>query len=102
MLVAIAPDVHQPTADQVRMTRDAATRLRSRVREWSRAKAGLDHPAPTTAQPDPDPEIQRLLEMLQEWRHAGQARRVRNAVEFEQELQSAIERTLAWAEQHSK
>lgn len=105
MVAFVAPSLSDPSADQVKLAEEAARTLLARAPAVSQALM-----TPVVAPPHPesadattavvsDPETERVLALLREWRRH---KRVRTAADVESEFKAVAEKALSWAKSWSR
>ena len=98
LVATVLTKLANPTAQQVGMGREAAARLRASARQLSRPSAGSTDGQPEAFPSDPD--LQRLIALLREWRREGAARQERQAQAREQQLIRLADATAEWADRN--
>jgi hypothetical protein len=100
MVATLAPSLKAPSPGQIRITEEAANNLLSRAPEIGRAATAVTQPAmETTSQEVSDPERERVVSLIRQWRRG---KRIRTAADVEGEIRRVAERALAWAKSNSK
>ncbi len=98
LIARIGPTLETPSQDQVTAVEDAALYILKQAPELARAATTPPVPkqpvADATGPPASDPETERLLQMIREWRRN---RPIRTAADVESEFRAIAEPALAWA-----
>jgi hypothetical protein len=102
-IAALAPSIDAPTPEQIKITEDAANILLARAAELARGattapQAGAD----TAPQPPSDPETQRVIAFLRQWRQESRrGKHIPTAAEVESEITAVAEKALSWVKSNS-
>jgi hypothetical protein len=99
MIAALAPSLEAPSREQVKITEAAANVLLAQAAELGRAATAVAHAtADTSPQMANDPQTQRVIDFLRQWRQESRRnKRMRTAAEVESEIRAVAEKALAWA-----
>ncbi|MBN9662015.1 MAG: hypothetical protein J0H49_27710 [Acidobacteria bacterium] len=98
MVVDLAMQLSNPTENQIAIIRKAARNLLDQAAGVGRSFAAAvpaEEGGPT--QGKVDPETQRLLNLIREWR---KGKHIRTAAEVEAEIRQRAEKVMEWASQH--
>src|SRR5579862_3417217 len=98
MIASWALSLEAPTHEQIEITEQAANYLLSQAAELGRAATTVAQPpADTTPQKANDPESERVIAFLRQWRQAStRGKHIRTAAEVEREITAVAEKALAW------